>query len=43
MKKRRLLEGILAVILSLSMAMPTFAADIPQEPLQAQTAEEDAQ
>ena len=43
MKKRRLLGGILAVILSLSMAMPTFAADIPQEPLQAQTAEEDAQ
>ena len=31
MRRKRLVGGILAVILSVSMAMPTFAADIPAE------------
>ena len=31
MRKKKIAGGILAVILSISMAMPTFAADIPKE------------
>ncbi|WP_346663392.1 leucine-rich repeat protein [uncultured Merdimonas sp.] len=41
MKRRRLFACFLAILLSLCMAMPTFAAEVPQETVQVQAEETD--